>query len=450
MRKLGHGNLASTLAVDSSANSRSQLQTANVASPRSPLAGGVLLGGYSVPPELQIVVERGQGARISDESGKSYIDHAMGAGALILGHAHPAVAAALVRQIEAGSHYFAFLNKPAIALATEIVRAVPCAERVAFTTTGSEATMYALRISRAATGRQKILKFEGAYHGNHDYALMSMMPPRQSNYPTSIPDSAGIPSNVADSVLIAQYNDIESTTSIVDEHWRELAAIIVTPVQHSIAPQPGFLEGLRRLCDRHGIILVFDEVVTGFRLAYGGGGEYFSVTPDLAALGKILGGGVPLGAVVGRSDLVELSAYASKSTGCYSYMNGTFHGNPLGASAGLAALEELRRPSFYSDLNRRADDFLRAINERFRVHDITAVATGVGSVWDVIFRDRAPVSHADCMSSDFAMARKLDAALIQEGLFLIPGSRRFLSAVHGDDDLEASLAAFDRACRRLR
>jgi len=231
------------------------------------LPGGVL-GGYSVPRDLSFVVREGRGPRLYDVSGREYIDYVLGSGPLVLGHAHPAVVGAVERQLSRGTTYFQ-LSEPTLELAEEICRAVPCAEQVRFTSSGSEATFFALRIARAFTKKDKILKFEGGFHGTHDYSLMSVGPRSPKAFPAPTPDSAGIPHAIQDSVLVAPFNDLAETEAILAAHHQDLAAVIMEPFQRLIAPQREFLHGVREITRRHGIPLIFDEIVTGFRFAYG-------------------------------------------------------------------------------------------------------------------------------------------------------------------------------------
>src|SRR5438046_6563954 len=269
------------------------------------LPGGVL-GSHRSGPGLEFVVREGRGAYLWDMSGRRYLDYLLGSGPMRLGHAHPAVVEAVQRQMERGTSYFV-VNEPAIRLAEEIVAAVPCAEQVRYTSSGAEATFFALRVARAYRKRDKIMKFEGGYHGGHDYALMSVAPRSPKAFPAATPDSAGIPHVLEGEVLIAPYNDLATVEALLAVYADELAAVIVEPFQRLIPPQRGFLEGLRTLTRRHGIPLIFDEVVTGFRFAYGGAQEYYGVVPDLAAYGKIIGGGFPLAAVCGRREIMRAS-----------------------------------------------------------------------------------------------------------------------------------------------
>ena len=251
---------------------------------RSSLPGG-WLGDLTLPDEMMLIASRGEGSRLYDVDGRGYLDFTMGGGSLILGHAHPAILEAVQRQMELGSTYYT-LSDRSIELAEELVKAIPCAELVRFASTGGEATFYALRLARAFTGKEKILKFEGSYIGHSDYGMMSVSPPRPNLYPSHHPDSAGIPAAVQELVITAPFNNADIACGLVEEHAGELAAVIVEPVQRSIPPAPGFLEQLRQVTTEGGVLLVYDEVVTGFRLAYGGAQEYFGVVPDLAAYGK--------------------------------------------------------------------------------------------------------------------------------------------------------------------
>ena len=251
-----------------------------------------------------IVIARGQGATVWDEDGCAYVDYLIGSGPMLLGHGHPEVMEAVLAQLPLGMTFFAN-NARGIELAEAIVDAVPCCEQVRFVTSGGEADMYALRLARAYTGKSKILKFEGGYHGMSAEAQMSLAPEKAVNFPTPVPDSAGIPQGVADEMLIAPFNDLEAVTSLLSEH-SDVAAIIVEPLQRILPPVPGFLKGLRSLCDQFGVLLIIDELVTGFRLAYGGAQEHYGVIPDICKLGNITGGGFRLAALGGRAEIMSL------------------------------------------------------------------------------------------------------------------------------------------------
>ena len=252
-----------------------------------------------------IVIREGRGGRVWDVSGNEYVDFLLGSGPMFIGHCHPDVMAAVQAQIPRGTTFFAN-NEHGIRLAAEIVDAVPCAQKVRFVSSGTEADAYAMRVARAFRGRDKILKFEGGYHGMSDYSLMSLAPKRPGNFPQAVPDSPGIPRSVRDEMIIAPFNDAAMAASLIHEHHDELGGVIVEPFQRLLPPKPGFLQALRDATSEHGIPLIFDEVVTGFRFSYGGAQEFYGVTPDLCTLGKIIGGGFPLAAIAGREDIMSL------------------------------------------------------------------------------------------------------------------------------------------------
>jgi len=410
---------------------------------------GAGLGSYSLPDDVRFVIHKGAGSRLQDVRGRWYIDYVGGAGALVLGHAFPTVVDAVKDQAERGIHFFGTLNEQCIQLAEQLVPLIPCADRVAFTTTGSEATAYAMRTARAATGRSKVLKFEGGYHGNHDYSAFSVTPSALSNYPQGQPETGGLPANMVDNILVSPYNDLDTARRIVEQNCDDLAAIIVEPVQRVVFPKDDFLPGLRNICDDNDILLIFDEVVTGFRLALGGAQEYFGVLPDLASYGKIVGGGGPLGCVAGKAEYMDLMNPRNRGNANYSYVNGTLHGNPVAAVAGLATLAELKKPSFYKDLHALADDVSTACQKILDKNRVPAMATGKASFWQILFLDKTPLSHADIMNSDLASSRALDLAQMHEGLYVLPNVRRFVSAVHTGEDIEETVRALDAACKRV-
>jgi glutamate-1-semialdehyde 2,1-aminomutase len=410
---------------------------------------GAGLGGYSLPDDLRFVIERGAGSRVRAVDGRWYIDYVGGAGANILGHAHPAVLEAVQTQAAKGLHFFGTLNEAAIALAEKLAATIPCAGKIVFTTTGSEATFYALRMARAFTGRNKILKFEGAYHGNHDYSAVSLFPKAPANYPVGSVDTGGVPDVLPPTVLIAPYNDLDVVERIVAEQKDDLAAIIVEPVQRIIFPKPGFLAGLRRICDAHGVLLIFDEVVTGFRLALGGGQEYFGVAPDLASYGKIVGGGGPLGCVAGRAEIIERADSKHKGAADYAYVNGTLHGNPIAAAAGLATIRIIEEPGFYDDLHGKAARLTAALQEVLDRRGLPAIAAGRASFWQLLFMSGEPANQVDIINSDQERMRRLDMELLRRGIYVLPGVRRFVASVNTEDDIAETAGALDDACRAI-
>jgi glutamate-1-semialdehyde 2,1-aminomutase len=407
---------------------------------------GAGLGGYALPEHVRFVIDEARGARLVAADGREYIDYVGGAGANILGANHPRVVEAVQRQAVKGLHFFGTLNSTAIELAERLLGLIPCAEKLIFTTTGSEATAYAMRVARAFTGREKVLKFEGAYHGNHDYASFSQFPTGPANYPVASPDSGGVPRPLGDTMLVAPYNDLVVVEEVVRTHRRDLAAIVVEPVQRVIFPDDGFLPGLRKIADENDVLLVFDEVVTGFRLALGGAQEYFGVEPDLASYGKIVGGGGPLGCVAGREAVIERTNPRHKGEADYAYVNGTLHGNPVAAAAALATLELIAEPGFHDALNARAEAFYREMQAVLDRHDLPARVTGRASFWQLLFAGRCPRSQLDVLASDLERSKALDLALLERGVYVLPNVRRFVSAVHTEEDFAATLSILDAAC----
>ena len=291
-------------------------------------------GEFDLPPELAIVVAGGDGCRLTAADGSSFVDFSMGWGSALVGHGRPEIAAAVTAQAARGAN-FAYVNEASLALAEEIVRLAPAVEQIRFCASGTEATMYCQRLARAFTGRPLILKFEGAYHGANEIGVTSLFPHKLLPFPTPDPSSDGIEGAVAGQVLVAPFNDLATTEAIAADHADRLAAIIVEPLQRCTPPVPGFLKGLRALADRTGALLLFDEVVSGFRLAYGGAQEFYGVLPDLVAYGKALGGGLPIGAFGGRADIMAVVREDRLGRDRYVWVASTLGGNPISAGAAL-------------------------------------------------------------------------------------------------------------------
>jgi glutamate-1-semialdehyde 2,1-aminomutase len=344
---------------------------------------------------------------------------------------------------------FGSLNDVAVHLAERLVNDIPCAEKIAYATTGSEATAYAMRLARAFTGRDKILKFEGAYHGNHDYAIVSTFPKETGSYPQGSPDSAGQPEATVSTMLVCPYNDLATLRKIVAEHHADIAAIFAEAVQRIIPAEPEFLHGIRKLCDEYDILFILDEVVTGFRLGYGGAQQWYDIKPDLSTHGKVVGGGGPLSCIAGRADIIDLSDPKLKGQPSYTYFNGTLHGNPVAAAATIAMLDELGKPGVYERMNGFADDLCRESQKLLDRHGIPAIAEHTGSLWQILFMDKTPRNQADILAGDQAAMRKLDTLLMKQGQYVLPGVRRFVSTVHSAQDLEETLRGLDTACRKF-
>ena len=403
--------------------------------------GGVL-GTFLPPEDLDFVVARGQGSKVYDHQGHSYIDYVLASGPMILGHAHPAVVTAIQKQVELGTSYYG-LNAPAIELAEELVKAVPSAEQVRLVGSGAEATFYCLRLARAFTGRSKILKFEGAYHGHHDYVMFNAYT-QSPGWPAATPDSAGIPQVLASEVLVAPFNDAETTCRIIRENGDSLAAVIVEPLQRVVSPQPGFLQALRDATREVGALLVFDEVVTGFRLSYGGAQGKYGVLPDLTALGKIVGGGMPLAAICGSAEVLEL-ANARKKGPNYTYVSGTLNGNAPAAAAGLATIRELQKPGAYERLESIGETIRTGLRDIVERRGIPAQVVGEGPLYNVVLTGRDIVDHRSIESGDRQATAKLGHELMQRNVYINLAAKGYMSLAHTDDDLERTLEAFDES-----
>lgn len=398
-------------------------------------------------PDAAMVVASARGGRLRDTSGNEYVDYLLGSGPMLLGHAHPAVVDAVSRALERGSSYL-LVNEPAIELAERLVELVPCAEAVSFHNSGSEAVFYALRLARAWRGRDKILKFEGAYHGMGDAALMSTQWTRPTDGPPrAVPDSAGIPASAADDVLVAPFNDLDAVAAILERHHDELAAVLVEPLQRTLAPQPGFLDGLAGLARRYDLVLVFDEVVTGFRLGLGGAQQRYGVTPDLCALGKSLSCGHPFAALCGRSELMALGR-PGRDDGRGVLLTGTYSANPISATAALAALRELERPGVYERLEERGGRLRDGLERAMTAAGVDVRVSGEASVFEAWFTDGDLVDFRSTLAADRARAMRF-AELLLERFVVKAHEKFFVSTAHDDDDIERTLAAFDAAARVL-
>jgi glutamate-1-semialdehyde 2,1-aminomutase len=410
---------------------------------------GAALGVLHLPDNLRPIIVRGEGARLWDTTGRSYIDYMLGSGPLLVGHAHPEVVEAVRYQAERSSTYY-LLSEPTIALAETIVDAAPCGEAIKFQLGGSDATFNSLRIARAATGRNAIIKFEGGFHGWHDAAQHSIAL-RPGTRPVAMPESAGIVPAVADSVYVARFNDLLSVRNLIEDHPNQLAAIIVEPMQRALVPKPGFLSGLRELASQYGIVLIFDEVVTGFRLAWGGAQERYGVIPDLACYGKAIGGGYPISAIVGRADLLSYTDPRRKGGDDYCYVSGTFAGNVLSSAAGLATLRVLKSPGTYERLDALGSRLRAGLERVGREVGFQVKAIGDGPVAQLLFTSNTTLETLD----DFAGARadlyrKFSYEMIARGILLLPAGKIYISTAHSDADIEYTIDVAQNAFRAMK
>lgn len=417
------------------------------------LLGGTL-GILTLPKGFKFIASSGSGAYIYDTEGRRYLDYLMGSGSVILGHAHPSVTEATMIQLRRGTNFYVE-NDKAVELAKVVVSAVPCAEKVRFVSSGSEANLYAMRLARSFTGRDKILRFEGSYHGFSDYAMLSSQfadSKTVRQFPEVSIDSAGIPEAVAKTMVAAPFNDLDTTTRIVNENEKDLAAVIVEPLQRTVAPKPGFLQGLRELTANKDMLLIFDEIVTGFRLAYGGAQEYYGVVPDIACVGKTFAGGFPIGAVCGRADIMDAlnpqGGYYGSALGKRVSMTGTFNGNPISCAAGLATLRELRSIGAYEKLNSYGDKLRKMMGDVFDRHDVTAQVHGDGAVTGFTFTDREVVDFRSEATGDAILRDKVIHGLLERSIFA--PYKLYNSLAHSEAELNATIEALDDVVKSLK
>ena len=416
-------------------------------------AKAVLPGGVNSPVRAfrgvggtPFFVARAAGARLTDVDGRTYLDYVCSWGPLILGHAHPAVLDA-VRAAAAAGWSYGTPCEAEVELAEQVRRRMPAVAMVRFVNSGTEATMAAVRVARAATRRELVLKFEGCYHGHADSFLVKA----GSGVATlGLPDSPGVPAALAGLTLTLPFNDTLAVGELFRRRGDTLAAVIVEPYVGNcgfIAPEPEFHTALRALCDRHGALLIFDEVMTGFRVGPGGAQERLDIRPDLTTLGKIVGGGFPVGAYGGRAELMRLVAPEGPV-----YQAGTLAGNPVAMAAGLATLRETERPGFYEALERRTARLVAGIGDAARRHGITATAGHAGSMWGMYFAPGPVKNFAQAKVADTALFARWHRSALARGVFLAPSAFEagFVSSAHTDADIDFTITQLDAALGEAR
>jgi len=412
----------------------------------------VLPGGVNSPVRAfryvggdPLFIDRGEGAYLYDVDGNRFVDYLCSWGPLILGHCFPEVVSAVQAAVSKGSSFGA--PTPAeVEMAELIVEAIPSVEVVRMVNSGTEAVMSAIRVARGYTGREKILKFEGCYHGHSDALLVKA---GSGALTMGVPDSAGVTASFAADTLTATFNDIDGVRELLSHVGREVACVILEPVGGNcgvIPPQPGFLEMLREVTQKLGIVLIFDEVITGFRVAYGGAQTLYGITPDLTTLGKIIGGGFPVGAYGGRRDLMEQVAPLGPV-----YQAGTLSGNPVAMAAGVATLNELRRPGVYEQLESLSARLETGLSEAARRHGVAATINRVGSMLSPFFTDRTVRNFADAATSDADRYAAWFRGMLERGFYFAPSKweSAFVSLVHTETEVEATLAAADEVFATL-
>lgn len=404
-----------------------------------------LPGGVSSPVRAfkpyPFFVKKANGSKIEDVDGNQYIDYCLAYGPLILGHAPKNILPSIIEQMEMGTAYGA-PTELEIELAKEVISRVPCAEMIRFVNSGGEATMSAIRLARGYTGKKKIIKFEGAYHGAHDYTLVKTGTDAQA-----IPDSLGIPEETTSNTYSVPFNDKESLTKLIEKNSDDIACLILEPIMGNIGcvePKEGFLKFLRDITSEYNIVLIFDEVITGFRLAKGGAQEYYNVTPDLVTMGKILGGGFPMGAFAGKKEIMSNIAPEGKV-----YQAGTFNGNPVSIKAGYETLK-LLDDGFYKDMSKKGDFLRNSLKDTvtdIKDYDLTVV--GLSSMFQVYFNKSPILNYVDAKNSDSDRFLSYFNELKKNGVFVAPSQFEcgFISIEHSTEDLEKTSEIMDSSLK---
>ncbi|MBN1262440.1 MAG: glutamate-1-semialdehyde 2,1-aminomutase [Anaerolineae bacterium] len=416
-------------------------------------AKAVIPGGVNSPVRAfravggqPLFIEKGAGAYLFDADGNRYIDYVLSWGPLVLGHAYPQVAEALKRAVDRGTSYGA-----PTALETElaelVIAALPSVEMLRFVNSGTEATMSALRLARAYTGRDKIIKFAGCYHGHADFLLVQA----GSGVATlGLPDSPGVPKSAAQDTLTVAFNDLAGVEKIFRIYPDQIAAVIVEPVGGNmgvVLPQPGFLEGLRRVTRDNGALLIFDEVMTGFRVAYGGAQARYGIDPDVTTLGKVIGGGLPVGAYGGKRKIMETVAPAGPM-----YQAGTLSGNPLAMTAGIETLKVLREPGVFEAIERKTAQLAGGIGQAAEEAGVPVFQTRAGTMFCTFFTSHPVTDYDSAKTSDTGQFGRFFQAMLAHGVYLAPSQFEagFMSAVHSDEDIEQTVTAARQAFKVCR
>lgn len=397
------------------------------------LMPGATTNSLMQPQGLEFVIERGEGAYVIDIDGHRRLDFMLGAGPLVLGHAHPRIVEAIAKQSAKGTHYFGLAQR-AIDLAQRISRHVPSAEMVRFAGSGTEATMHAIRLARAVTGREAFIKFDGAWHGHSDLAAWSMES-SPTQIPTPYPESAGMQRGVKEDLVVLPYNDAAAVRELLRANPKRFAALICEPAQRALSPKPGFLETLREECTKAGVVLIFDEVVTGFRLAPGGAQEKYGVVPDLTTLGKALSGGLPLAALAGKRELMEhMTPGTDPST--FSFHCGTFNGSPLAIECAHTTLDIMIDEGGIVELGKLGEFARERVGAVFKDLGVTAQITGVGPMFHFYFTDEEVTDQAIARRSNLALGQDIHRRMYAAGIYK-QAAKNYLSIVHTADHIDA-------------
>ena len=392
-----------------------------------------------------LFIARGQGSKIFDVDGNIYIDYVGSWGPLILGHAHPEVVEAIKTAAELGTS-FGIPTTLEVELAAMITKLVPSMKMVRMVNSGTEATMSAIRLARGYTGRSKIIKFDGCYHGHADTLLVKA---GSGAATLGIPGSAGVPADFVQHTLSLRFNDLDQVAAVMQEQGKDVAAIILEPVAGNmgvVPPKPGFLEGLRHWCNETGALLIFDEVMTGFRLALGGAQEIYDVQPDLTCLGKVIGGGLPVGAYGGRREIMSQVAPLGEV-----YQAGTLSGNPLAVTAGLTTLRLLNKPGVYQELEERSSYLFNEMSRLAAKHKVVSTTNRVGSMGCLFFTEQRVVDFDCAQTADTQKFAHMFCAMLERGVYLAPSQfeAAFVSLAHDQEDIDKTLAAADEVFKEI-
>ncbi|WP_407984335.1 aspartate aminotransferase family protein [Priestia abyssalis] len=429
------------------------------------IPGGVTANIKYIAPH-PIFMEKGNGSKLYDVDGNEYVDYLLSYGALILGHGHEKVFEAVMKQMqESGTTIFGTPHRAETALAEKLVELYPGIDMVRYTNSGLEATLLAIRTAMAYTGKPKLAKFEGHYHGGYDQVLLSVNPDMEKAgdalTPNTVPESQGIPDYYVENTIILPFNDLEATEKILRKHATEVAGVILEPIQGGFIPaEQEFMTGLRRITEELGVLLIFDEVKTGFRLSIGGAQKVYGIKPDLTALGKVLGGGFPIGAIGGKREIMMISApnetrdiltagaeNANKTDGLFH--SGTYNGHPTVLAAGLATINVLEQEGTMNALFENTQTLRSGLEEVYRNHGVTMQTVGMGSIFNIILGEGTIQNYREMSYVDTKLRKKIDYELLKLGIYIKPLNRYSLSVVHTLEDIQRTVEAHDKALKRV-
>jgi glutamate-1-semialdehyde 2,1-aminomutase len=405
----------------------------------SPVRAFQAVGGHP------IFFRKGSGAYLVDVDKRHYIDYVGSWGPMILGHSHPYVLAAVKQALDNGLSFGA-PTEIEIKLADEICKLMPSIEMVRMVNSGTEATMSAIRTARGYTGKAKVIKFEGCYHGHHDSLLIKA---GSGTATLGVPSSAGVPPSLTQDTLIANFNDLVSVEALFEQFPDDIAAVIVEPIagnMNFIAPQADFLPGLRQLCDQYQSLLIFDEVMTGFRVALGGAQQIYHVTPDLTTLGKVIGGGMPVGAFGGRTEIMQCLAPLGPV-----YQAGTLSGNPIAMTAGLTTLQLIQAPDFFEDLSTITRDLMQQLQAIAQQHDIPLMASSIGGMFGICFHDRPVHNYQQVLATNIDRYTRFFHGMLKQGIYFAPSAFEagFVSAAHHTEELQLTVESMEQVITTL-